>query len=513
MNALQNFIIIDDTVIGDPNWEFHQHESELISATLDNKNYLITRNAGLLMLSSIQVDIEYLAQTKKIEVDGVAAVSEDDLYYRIMDYIGMTHMHENQARASEVQLALEKLLVHAVSLNASDIHITRRDTVAMVEMRVNGVLVPDMQMLSSRCDEMVFVLYNVQATTRETTWNRNIPQSANILYTLEGKKYRFRYAHFPIFGETDGCYHAVLRIIPASAKKATVVDLNSLGISLEEQEDVRKILSNPYGAYIIAGTTGSGKSSTLKVLMEWMQQNRYDNKGSFLTVEDPVEYLINGTKQSSVLDGDKGGFHSAIKSSLRRDPDVLMVGEIRDPVSSGALAGAVESGHYCFTTVHAGNIVTLLQRLSALGIGSDKLSTPGFIAGLQCQKLLPVLCDHCKVMVEKVPFGGRHFTVCQRSEEGCEHCKFTGIAKRQLVIEYMRPTHPELEAISRQEWFRAYLHWRQKRSECKGLAEGFDIKEKAMSCVLHGTVCAKYFGMEFGDLSSEDMEVLLGKIH
>lgn len=92
-------------------------------------------------------------------------------------------------------------------------------------------------------------------------------------------------------------------------------------------------------AYIIAGTTGSGKSTTLKNLMEWMQINRYDNRGCFLTVEDPVEYQIYGATQSSVLSGESGGFHSAIKSSLRRDPDVLMVGEIRDNISSNALAG------------------------------------------------------------------------------------------------------------------------------------------------------------------------------
>lgn len=149
--------------------------------------------------------------------------------------------------------------------------------------------------------------------------------------------------------------------------------------------------------------------------MEWMQINRYDNRGCFLTVEDPVEYQIYGATQSSVLSGESGGFHSAIKSSLRRDPDVLMVGEIRDNISSNALAGAVESGHYCFTTVHAGNIVSLLQRLSALGITSDKLSTPGFIAGLQCQKLIPVLCPQCKTSLQTTAIKGREFQLYEKT--------------------------------------------------------------------------------------------------
>lgn len=511
MSVLTHYLELDEKVLDDPGWVFHQYEEDLLAGQYGDCIYLLSRHISIDSLSTLLVDSSYLQQVKKINIQGVAVVSED-LYFQVMDFIAMGKIRQNQEHSSEVQRALEKLLTHAVETGASDVHITRRDTLALVEIRVNGVLVPDTQMTSMRCDEMVFVLYNVQATTRETTWNRGIPQSANILYTLGGKKFRFRYAHFPIFGETDGCYHAVLRIIPATVKKSDIVKLSSLGVTQSEEKDIKRVLSNPYGAYIIAGTTGSGKSSTLKVLMEWMQANRYDNKGSFLTVEDPVEYQISGTKQSSVLDGEKGGFHSAIKSALRRDPDVLMVGEIRDPISANALAGAVESGHYCFTTVHAGNIVTLLQRLAALGIGSDKLSTPGFIAGLQCQKLLPVLCEHCKQPNEDAYFGGRRCSVFQRNTEGCEHCNHTGVASRQLVIEYMRPGNEELEAISRQEWFQVYKFWRTKRGLSEGLAEGFDLKEKAMARVLLGQICAAWFSMEFGDLEPEDMEVLIGKL-
>lgn len=113
-----------------------------------------------------------------------------------------------------------------------------------------------------------------------------------------------------------------------------------------------------------------------------------------------------------------------------------MVGEIRDNVSANALAGAVESGHYCFTTVHAGNIVSLLQRMSALGISSDKLSTPGFVAGLQCQKLVPVLCDTCKQVHEEITLSDRTFTLFRASEKGCVKCKKSGIKGRQLAMEY-----------------------------------------------------------------------------
>lgn len=245
--------------------------------------------------------------------------------------------------------------------------------------------------------------------------------------------------------------------------------------------------------------------------MEWLQINRYDDKGCFLTVEDPVEYQIYGAKQSSVLNAEGGGFHLAIKSALRRDPDVLMVGEIRDNISANALAGAVESGHYCFTTVHAGNIVSLLQRLSALGITSDKLSTPGFVAGLQCQKLIPVLCNKCKISKE-ITILGKSFSVFTRHNLGCSNCKDTGIAGRQLVLEYMRPGYEELEAISKQEWLRVYTIWRAKRKLMPSLSEGFEIKEKVMAKVLAGQVCSSWFDMEFGVLENEALEVILEKI-
>ncbi len=491
-------------------WYFFIVEDDFLLGKNDERNYLIQKNTEDIYPEKVQTDLSYLELIHKIKMTGLALV-DSELYYQLLEDISLEKTKRRDINSSSIQQELEALLLNAVNRGASDLHITRGDVMAKVELRINGVLVLDHQMLSSKCDELIFVLYNVQASTRDTTWNRAIAQSANILYTLNERSYRFRYEHYPIFGESDGCYHCVLRIIPSGLSTVVNPDLEKLGVSNEEIKDIQKILSNPYGVYFIAGTTGSGKSTTLKNMMEWMQINRYDDKGCFLTVEDPVEYQIYGAKQSSVLDGENGGFHSAIKSSLRRDPDVLMVGEIRDPVSSNALAGAVESGHYCFTTVHAGNIVTLLQRLAALGISSDKLSTPGFIAGLQCQKLIPVLCDNCKLDHE-VNILDRRFTLCKVNESGCDSCKNTGIQSRQLVMEYLIPTQRELEALANQQWINVYSIWREKRFTSPGVSEGFAIKEKVFMHVLRKRACYRWFIMEFGEVPDADMEVLLEKI-
>ncbi|WP_079902658.1 ATPase, T2SS/T4P/T4SS family [Salmonella enterica] len=490
-------------------WQFSLKEGEVLLGEYEGIFSLVVHQIEINNFASVQQDILFLNICCEIPVSRIVLIS-DTLFYSIFEKVIKNKLPVKDTVVSAVQAELEKLLQQAVDAGASDLHITRNDQLATVEFRVNGVLVSHSKILSTKCDEMCFVLYNVQASTKETTWNRSIPQSANILYSLGGKSFRFRYAHFPVFGESTSCYHCVLRIIPAGISNTVIPSLEKLGVSNDEVEDIKNILSNPYGVYVVAGTTGSGKSTTLKNLMEWLQRNRYSSKGCFLTIEDPVEYQIWGSKQSSVLDVDGGGFHSAIKSALRRDPDVLMVGEIRDNISANALAGAVESGHYCFTTVHAGNIVTLLQRLVALGISPDKLSTPGFIAGLQCQKLLPVLCHHCKKPQDRI-VQGRHFTVFTMNEQGCDHCFHTGLRSRQLVIEYMRPTYDELKAISESHWLDAYTIWRKKRFTSRGISEGFELKEKAFSYVLKGNVCAFWFRMEFGEVDKNDLEVLIEK--
>lgn len=489
---------------------FSIFENNLILAKKEDSTYLLSYDFDINNFYDIREKINYISYKNKIEICGVLLLDEP-IYFQIIERDSLQIKAKKIAKSSKVQLELEQLLTQATAAGASDLHITRGDILSQIEFRINGELRLHSQMRSKQCDELVFVLYNVEATTKETTWNRQVPQSANILYTLNKKKYRFRYAHFPIFGESADCYHCVLRIISADIDKVVNPSLDKTGFSPEEISDVKKILSNPYGVYFIAGTTGSGKSTTLKTVMEWLQINRYDDKGCFLTVEDPVEYYIYGAKQSSVLDVNGGGFHAAIKSALRRDPDVLMIGEIRDTVSSNALAGAVESGHYCFTTVHAGSIVTLLQRLSALGITGDKLSTPGFIAGLQCQKLMPLVCPKC-CNTKIVPILNRDVSIHIKNNDGCEYCNYTGIKGRKLIAEYMLPKQDELIAISKSNWLEAYILWRKKRLTHPGMSEGFSIKEKTMAFVIKGYICYEWFTHEFGELNTEDMEVIFEKI-
>jgi len=280
-------------------WEYQEFEGIGITASRDLQDYLLVTDLSIDRLFELRINVERLRTQYKRQVVGFARVSEDE-YFQVVELISLQAL-KNASKdidITDTQKRLASILLRAVNMGASDLHITRNDVLALLEARVNGVLMPFMQIKSQLCDELVFVLYNVEATTRDTTWNRAIPQNANILYTLDNRSFRFRYAHFPIFGETPDCYHAVLRIIPSGLQKNNVGSLDKLNISEEEINDLKKILSNPYGAYVIAGTTGSGKSTTLKNLMEWLQINRYDDRGCFLTVEDPVEYQIYGRSRA-----------------------------------------------------------------------------------------------------------------------------------------------------------------------------------------------------------------------
>ncbi|MGL4827655.1 MAG: ATPase, T2SS/T4P/T4SS family [Vibrionaceae bacterium] len=398
------------------------------------------------------------------------------------------------------------VLEEAIKQKASDVHFIRGDSTARIKFRINGKMTINQEVMGAECDEMLFVLYNVMASTKETTWNTKTPQDANILLDVNRVGYRFRYAHMPIFGVGVGgsAYHAVVRVIYPNLGKQVCTDLSTLGLRKIEEKIIDRILSNPSGLVVVSGVTGSGKSTSLKNYMEYLFYTKYQETGTFLTVEDPVEYVIEGAQQSSVTKSkdDENLFAVAVRSSMRRDPDVLMIGEIRDQDTGRALASAVESGHLCLTTVHAGNCVGVLQRLNGLGVGLDKLSTPGFIVGVMNQKLVPVICPDCSV-----EFTNAHGRTVRHEGDGCETCKQKGIVGRKLVIEQMIPDLEVLKMVSEQQWVDIYAYNKSKRST-EGLGEGFSIKDKIYHLCLEGLVCNKYFNSSYGEMELEDENIV-----
>ena len=394
------------------------------------------------------------------------------------------------------------ILEQAIKQGASDVHFIRDDDIAKIRFRVNGHIDLYQEMIGGECDELLFVMYNVMATTKETTWNTKTPQDANIILDIGEHSYRFRYAHMPIFGRGVGgsSYHAVVRVIYPNAGKQVCTDLAILGLRESEQHLIESMISNPSGLVVVSGVTGSGKSTSLKNYMEFLYYIRYMEKGCFITVEDPVEYVIEGAQQSSVVKSkdDKNLFAEAVRSSMRRDPDVLMIGEIRDAPTGSALAGAVESGHLCLTTVHAGNVVGVLQRLNGLGIGLDKLSTPGFVVGIMNQKLVAKICSHCAE--DDVNEFGRPV---KNQGAGCDKCGYHGIVGRQLIVEQMVPDLQILKLVSEHQWVDIYTYNKSFRSTTE-MSQGYSIKDKIYLLCLEGLACYNAFRTGYGAMEEED---------
>ncbi len=162
-------------------WEYLEFDGIGITARSDDEEYLLIHTLTVDKMFEHQLQIARLKSMHKRPVVGLAKVTEEE-YYQVIEFISLKALNAAQGTIdiTDTQKRLANILLRAVNMGASDLHITRNDVLALFEARVNGVLMPFMQIKSQQCDELVFVLYNVEATTRDTTWNRAIPQNANI---------------------------------------------------------------------------------------------------------------------------------------------------------------------------------------------------------------------------------------------------------------------------------------------------------------------------------------------
>ncbi len=340
-----------------------------------------------------------------------------------------------QEEQAPVVRLVRSILMGAINSNCSDIHLEPHVPEMRVRYRVDGELQAVMT-IPNHTEEAVVARIKVMADM-DTTENRR-PQDGRLTITEAGSRVNFRVSTIP----TVGGEKVVMRLLDEGGK---TFELANLGLSERDIKTVEDLISRPHGMIVVTGPTGSGKSTTMySILANLNSVNR-----NIVTVEDPVEYRLTGVNQVA-SDNDHGlGFANALKYMMRQDPDVIMVGEIRDQETAATSVQAALTGHLLISTLHTNDSIGSVARLNDLGVDDFKIG--GSLLGSIAQRLLRSICNECKqpvkmnetlwgkMMGDKKPpqdavfFEGR----------GCKKCLGTGFTGRIPIYEIMVMT-PEL---------------------------------------------------------------------
>ncbi|GAB1234200.1 GspE/PulE family protein [Ferrigenium sp. UT5] len=323
---------------------------------------------------------------------------------------------------------IDALLTEAVQQSASDIHFEPENSFLRIRYRVDGVLRQVRSLHKSFWPAMVVRLKVMSGMNIAET---RAPQDGRISLRLSGRPIDFRVASHPTqYGE-----NLVLRILD---RQKGIVPINQLGLDDSALAMLLSIIAKPEGIVLVTGPTGSGKTTTLYSILNHVNTESVN----IMTLEDPVEYPIPLIRQSSVNEAAKLDFASGIRSLMRQDPDIILVGEIRDHPTAEMAFRAAMTGHQVYSTLHTNSAVGAIPRLLDIGILPDILA--GNIIGVMAQRLIRVLCRHCKYAyqpdaAERKLLGLHHNEeVTLYRAAGCDVCHHQGYAGRQAIMEILK---------------------------------------------------------------------------
>jgi type IV pilus assembly protein PilB len=319
---------------------------------------------------------------------------------------------------------VHSIIAQAVQKGASDIHINPEEGDTRVLFRVDGVLYPAATVRKRMAMGMVS---RIKIMADLDISERRVPQDGRLALNVEGRRIDIRVVTLPlVHGEG-----AVMRILD---KGVVVQNLESLGMQKEEEERFAHAIQRPHGAVLVTGPTGSGKSTTLYAAVNVLN----DGARSILTIEDPVESRIVGVKQMQISTKAGVTFDAGLRSMLRADPDVIMVGEIRDRETAHIAIEAALTGHLVLSTLHTRDAPSALGRLIDMGIEPFLVSSA--IDCIVAQRLVRMLCPHCKrvAKLSEAVLAERGLTGFEPYEPvGCSRCGNSGYRGRVGVYEVM----------------------------------------------------------------------------
>jgi type IV pilus assembly protein PilB len=345
-------------------------------------------------------------------------------------------VNQNQARSSIVIDFVDKALKKAIKLQGSDIHLEIYKKFARMRFRLDGVLMNQEDQNQTLFEHYAAIVTRIKIMSKLDIAERRLPQDGAMSLQVGEKEVDFRVSVLPTtFGE-----RVVLRILDTSSISLT---LETLGFLEEDEQAFKNAVDAPQGMVLVTGPTGSGKSTTLYAALARINKDDIN----ILTAEDPVEFTIDGVGQVHVKEDIGLTFSSALRSFLRQDPEVVMVGEIRDKETADIAIKAALTGHLVLSTLHTNDAVSTITRLINMGVASYLITSS--LALIVAQRLARKICEDCKAEDESVTEGqliSVGFTPEEASRtqlyygKGCSKCNKTGYKGRRGIYEVLKVT-------------------------------------------------------------------------
>ncbi len=351
-------------------------------------------------------------------------IEDQTIHYIREEDEDVGHLKDLASEAPIIKL-VNIIITRAVESRASDIHIEPYDDEVKVRYRIDGVL-HDIEIIPKKLQAAIFSRIKIMAKLNIA--ERRLPQDGRIKLKVGGSEIDVRVSSIPVlYGES-----LVMRLL---GQKGIKIDMEELGFPTDTLATFNHIIKNPNGIILVTGPTGSGKTTTLYGALDKI--NSPDKK--IITVEDPIEYHLKGINQIQVMPQINLDFPNILRHIVRQDPDIIMIGEIRDLETAEIAIQSALTGHLVFSTLHTNDAPTAITRLLDIGVPNFLLAAT--IRGVLAQRLVRVICPNCRqvdeaaILDEKArnTFGAGEFQLYKGA--GCEKCAQTGFFGRSGIFE------------------------------------------------------------------------------
>lgn len=402
----------------------YEDESQIVLLVPENYNFLHIEEIRFLTGKNVII--------KKVPVDEFSKLLQEKLSQE--EIILETTAEEGEKLSIDILSSEEdspivslvnSVILKASTLGASDIHFEPYEETTLVRFRMDGIL---HEYLKIPPQTYQSVVSRIKVISNLNIAEKRVPQDGRIGVRIGTKEIDIRVSTVPtVFGE-----RIVLRLLDKSGFNLSLEDL---GFSDLELNKFKKILKKPYGIVLVTGPTGAGKSTTLYASLHFIK----DPRKNIITIEDPVEYQVKGVSQIQVNQKVGLTFATGLRSILRQDPDIIMVGEIRDSETADIAIHAALTGHLVLSTLHTNDAVSSIPRL--IDMGMEPFLVANSLEGIVAQRLVRRICNHCKTPYRPTEIELLELKLDPSKEyifykgEGCQHCLGSGYKGRVGIFE------------------------------------------------------------------------------